>query len=165
MNASSPPFLRSAILTVAMAVTLAACVPAGGSGGGMGGMGSGGGTGGMGSGSSRSGETAGSDEDHGVGEAPPPVPGAEVLTVEADEMFFAPDQLSISAGEPVNVTVVNTGEVFHDFTVAEGDFMLDLPAGATATGGLTIDRPGEYKFQCTVPGHAAAGMTGTLIVS
>jgi len=159
MNASSPLLLRYAILTVAMAVTLAACAPAGGSGGGMGGMG------GMGSGSSRSGERDGSDEDHGVGEAPPPVPGAEALTVEADEMFFAPDQLSISAGEPVNVTVVNTGEVFHDFTVAERDFMLDLPAGATATGGLTIDRPGEYRFQCTVPGHAAAGMTGTLIVS
>ena len=113
MNASSPLLLRYAILTVAMAVTLAACAPAGGSGGGSGGgMG---GMGGMGSGSSRSGERAGSDEDHGVGEAPPPVPGAEALTVEADEMFFAPDKLRISAGEPVNVTVVNTGDVFHDF--------------------------------------------------
>jgi uncharacterized cupredoxin-like copper-binding protein len=26
------------------------------------------------------------------------------------------------------------------------------------------DRPGTYRFLCTVPGHADAGMTGTLVI-
>jgi uncharacterized cupredoxin-like copper-binding protein len=43
--------------------------------------------------------------------------------------------------------------------------MVDVPAGTTATTGLTVARPGEYAYECTVPGHAAAGMTGTLTVT
>jgi uncharacterized cupredoxin-like copper-binding protein len=27
-----------------------------------------------------------------------------------------------------------------------------------------VDKPGVYDLRCTVPGHAAAGMVGTLVV-
>jgi uncharacterized cupredoxin-like copper-binding protein len=30
---------------------------------------------------------------------------------------------------------------------------------------MTFDRPGTYPFQCTIPGHAASGMTGAVFVS
>lgn len=151
-------FLRYASLAVVVAIALAACAPGGGSGGmgsggmgGMGGMGAGGGT---------------PDRGNGQGEsaAPPPIPGARELTVEAGDLFFTPGELRVRTGEPINLTVVNTGEAFHDFTIADLGFMVDVAAGATVTAGLTMDRPGEYQFRCTVPGHAAAGMVGTLIV-
>jgi azurin len=37
-------------------------------------------------------------------------------------------------------------------------------AGETAEVTLTAPGPGSYPFVCTFPGHALAGMTGTLVV-
>lgn len=37
--------------------------------------------------------------------------------------------------------------------------------GDTATVTFTPTVPGEYQFLCTVPGHAQAGMVGTLVVN
>jgi azurin len=37
-------------------------------------------------------------------------------------------------------------------------------AGETADVTLTAPGPGSYPFICTFPGHAVAGMTGTLVV-
>ena len=36
--------------------------------------------------------------------------------------------------------------------------------GQTRTIRFTIDQPGTYRIVCTVPGHADAGMAGTLVV-
>jgi azurin len=37
-------------------------------------------------------------------------------------------------------------------------------AGETAEVTLTVPGPGSYPFVCTFPGHAVAGMAGTLVV-
>jgi plastocyanin len=55
----------------------------------------------------------------------------------------------------------------HNLTVASSSGGV-LGATPTFTGGsktlsLTL-KPGTYKFYCTVPGHRAAGMEGTLTV-
>jgi uncharacterized cupredoxin-like copper-binding protein len=55
----------------------------------------------------------------------------------------------------------------HNVTVASSSGEV-LGATPTFTGGsrtlsLTL-KPGTYKFYCTVPGHRAAGMEGTLTV-
>lgn len=150
------PRARRAPLTLVAVLTLAACAPTG-----MGGGGMGGGMGGV-AGDTRVG--SGEDE-HDEAETPGSIPGARDVGVEAGDLYFEPDTLRVEAGEPVNITVTNAGNAFHDFTVTGLDFMIDVPAGATATGGLTVDEPGEYAFECTVPGHAAAGMTGTLVVT
>lgn len=166
------PRARRAVLTVVAGVALAACTPTGG--GGMGGGGMGGdmdgdmgggmdGGGGMGT-TGDTGVESGEDE-HDEAETPEPIPGARDVAVEAGDMYFEPDTLRVEAGESINITVTNVGNTFHDLTVTELDFMIDVPAGVTATGGLTVNEPGEYGFECTVPGHASAGMTGTLIVT
>jgi len=63
------------------------------------------------------------------------------------------------------LTFTNADPVFHDWTV-EGLANVDVPArpGQTTTLRFRIDQPGTYRIVCTVPGHAAAGMTGTLVV-
>jgi len=43
-------------------------------------------------------------------------------------------------------------------------FLLGTDAGAQKRGNVKID-PGTYAIYCTVPGHAAAGMEGTLTVA
>lgn len=158
---------RGRRLAVALAATLslAACTPVGGPGDMESGM-NGGMDGGMGDGMGATGGSApsGGDE-HDAEEAAEAIPGAREVVVEAGDTYFEPDTLQVPAGEPVNITVTNVGNAFHDFAVTDLDVMVDVPAGTTATAGLTIEEPGEYAYECTVPGHAGAGMTGTLIVT
>ncbi len=150
---------RRMAVALAATVTLAACTPVGGPGG-MGGSMNGGMGGGMGSGR---GAPGGDEQD--AEEAADAIPGAREVVVEAGDVYFEPDTLRVQAGEPVNITVTNVGAAFHDFTVTDLGVMVDVPAGTTATAGLTVEEPGEYAYECTVPGHAAAGMTGTLTVT
>jgi plastocyanin len=55
----------------------------------------------------------------------------------------------------------------HNLTVASssGAVLGATPTfqGESKTLSLTL-KPGTYKFYCTVPGHRAAGMEGTLTV-
>ncbi len=98
------------------------------------------------------------------GSAPAAVDDADEIVVEATEMAFDPSSVEVAAGEPVNLTVTNVGRAFHDLTIDELDLQVDVASGQTATVGLEIDEPGEYVYYCSVPGHASAGMQGTLTV-
>ena len=59
----------------------------------------------------------------------------------------------------------NDDPIFHDWEV-EGLANVDAGArpGQTTRLRFVIDEPGTYAFLCTVPGHAEAGMRGTLVV-
>jgi uncharacterized cupredoxin-like copper-binding protein len=109
------------------------------------------------------------------------------MRVEAKEFTFSPANLEVTAGQPVKLTLRNTGTLEHDFSVAElpmegeaevsggMDHDMDdataepeLHVATAAKGSATLEftptKPGTYEFWCTVPGHKAAGMTGTLVV-
>jgi uncharacterized cupredoxin-like copper-binding protein len=58
--------------------------------------------------------------------------------------------------------VTNKGGVSHDFKIA-GKKTPSLRVGKAATLKATL-KAGKYPFLCTLPGHAAAGMKGTLTV-
>ncbi len=93
-----------------------------------------------------------------------PVAGAEEITVRTGDLWFKPERIEVSNGAALNITVRNDGAVFHDFTIDELDLMIDVEAGDTVTAGLSDVEPGNYDFYCSVPGHAQAGMTGTLAI-
>ena len=67
----------------------------------------------------------------------------------------------------MSITFTNTAPLSHNLTVASSS---GAQLGATETfqgGSKTLSlnlTPGVYKFFCTVPGHRAAGMEGTLTV-
>ena len=90
---------------------------------------------------------------------------AQHIEVVAQDLRFTPNDLRLTAGRTVELSFRNDGSTFHDWEV---DGVANVDAGArpgqTQRIRFTIDRPGAYAIQCTVPGHAAAGMTGTLIV-
>ena len=98
--------------------------------------------------------------------APAPAAGAQQVTVTVGSaMQFAPSSLVVRAGQPVELTLRNGGGIPHDFTLAEGasgPVKIEAQGGQTARGTFTIDSPGTYAFVCSVPGHAAAGMRGTI---
>jgi len=90
---------------------------------------------------------------------------AQTVDVVARDLAFAPADVTITAGRTTALSFRNEGSSFHDWEV-EGVANVDAGArpGQTQRIRFAIDRPGTYRIQCTVPGHAAAGMVGTLVV-
>jgi plastocyanin len=107
-------------------------------------------------------------------EAPPPV----AVTVEGLDTFqFTPATLSLPAGAQVDLTFKNGGGLDHNFvlvgqnvdplSVTEADALGGVNAGTVAAGGeknftFTAPAAGTYQYVCTIAGHAAGGMVGTL---
>ena len=98
--------------------------------------------------------------------APAAATGVQPVTVAVgNSMHFAPRSVTVAAGQPVELTLRNGGGIPHDFALAggaSGPVKLEAQGGQTARGTFTIETPGTYPFVCTVPGHAAAGMSGTI---
>jgi plastocyanin len=82
------------------------------------------------------------------------------------QLKYTTTSLTAKAGK-VSIDFTNMSPEEHNMTVASASGAV---VGATPTfqGGsktLTLNlKPGTYKFFCTVPGHRAAGMEGTLTV-
>jgi Cu+-exporting ATPase len=91
--------------------------------------------------------------------------GAQQVDVRAVGHRFEPATVHIEPRRFVVVTFTNDDPVFHDWAV-EGLANVDAAArpGQTQRIRFLIDEPGAYRIVCTVPGHAEAGMTGTLVV-
>lgn len=87
------------------------------------------------------------------------------LVVKIRQMGFDQSEIRVPAGEPVTLTIVNEDGYTHAFDVDEFDIHLPLAAETTIELSLAALEPGRYAFYCGAPGHVAAGMTGTLIVS
>jgi uncharacterized cupredoxin-like copper-binding protein len=94
--------------------------------------------------------------------------GAQRLTINVgDGMQFEPAAVSVRAGQPLELTLRSAGQSAHDFTLSQGVALpvkLVVNGGETANGTFTIDKPGTYTFECSMPGHAIAGMRGTTTV-
>ena len=91
--------------------------------------------------------------------------GLPHLDVTARDMRFVPADLHVTAGEWVVLEFTNRDAVVHDWMI-EGVANLDVPArpGQTSHLRFMLDTPGTYRVMCSIPGHAAAGMVGTLTV-
>jgi plastocyanin len=82
------------------------------------------------------------------------------------QLKYDKTSLTAKAGK-VSIDFTNMAPEDHNMTLASSSGAV---VGATPTfqGGsktLTLNlKPGTYKFFCTVPGHRAAGMEGTLTV-
>jgi Cu+-exporting ATPase len=113
----------------------------------------------------------------------PARPAFDKLTVTATEYKFASQVLVVEVGRPVQITLVNNGQLDHDWSIKtialenvvvtetaahampDGvDLHISAKPGQTSVITFTPTQPGLYEFYCALPGHTAAGMTGTLIV-
>jgi uncharacterized cupredoxin-like copper-binding protein len=95
----------------------------------------------------------------------PSASGAPEQIVEAGDLWFAPDRVELEAGRTINLVLDNSGRVFHDLSIPDLDVHLDARPGETSSAVLRVPEAGTYEFTCTVPGHAAAGMRGELVVT
>jgi plastocyanin len=80
---------------------------------------------------------------------------------------FTKSTLTAKAGT-VTISFTNSSPLAHNLTVQQGTNGPVLGATPTFMGGtktlkLTL-KAGTYTYYCSVPGHRAAGMQGTLTV-
>ena len=101
----------------------------------------------------------------------------------ANELVFEPSQLIFEAGKRYKLFLDNPSAQKHYFTAK--DFAdniwsqkveagsvevkgaideLELKSGAEAEWVFVAMKPGHYKLHCSIPGHAEAGMTGSLTI-
>ncbi len=100
------------------------------------------------------------------------------------DFHFHPDQLSFKAGKTYSLHLSNPSPLKHYFTAkdfADAIWTRKVEvAGAEIKGkinnvelkpGASLDwifRPelaGTYRLECTIPGHAESGMTGSITIS
>lgn len=116
--------------------------------------------------------------------AQPPITVEVSLGNEAGALKFFPDTLEFTAGKRYKLVLTNPSPQKHYFTAKDfADAIwsqkieagkveikgaihdLELKPGATADWVFIPQKPGRYALRCTIPGHAEAGMVGTLTVS
>jgi nitrite reductase (NO-forming) len=93
--------------------------------------------------------------------------GADVsqgtLELHAFDMGFTPNMLHVPKPGRYTVKFVNDGNMPHDFAKADGTVIVAAQAGETVTAEVDVPATG-FDFICSIPGHAAAGMTGSVMV-
>jgi uncharacterized cupredoxin-like copper-binding protein len=113
---------------------------------------------------------------------------ASVVRIEMSEYAFTPAQVTLKAGKPVTLTVVNAGRATHMFTstylasqdleVESADIEVDAPKGVkyvkvqpgkSAEIKFTPMQNGTFEFSCDVKSggrsHRDRGMKGQLVVN
>lgn len=95
-----------------------------------------------------------------------PASGALELGVKGNELAFDKQELTATAGK-VTIVLTNASPIPHDIAIKGGGVKAGGPT-VTSGGRSTVEatlQPGTYTFYCTLPGHEAAGMRGTLTVT
>jgi nitrite reductase (NO-forming) len=96
------------------------------------------------------------------------VSAVSVVKISAAASGLRYDQKTVHArAGRIKVVFLNRSAVKHNVNIENGENELGKTATithATTTMFVTLKR-GTYNFYCSVPGHEAAGMHGTLIVS
>ena len=85
----------------------------------------------------------------------------KVTAGKPTEFHFTLSKSSVAKGA-VTFTITNKGKLEHDFKIG-GKTSKKIQPGKSTTLKVTL-KSGKLKYLCTVPGHAAAGMRGTLSV-
>jgi plastocyanin len=89
------------------------------------------------------------------------------IDVAASGLSFVKSTATASAG-PVVIRSKNPQSTGHDIAIRGNG--VDMKGDIVSDGGVSMItipdlKAGTYTFYCSVPGHEAAGMTGTLAVS
>jgi len=97
------------------------------------------------------------------GSSAAPAGVAGTLDISAFELGFEPKDITVDAAGRYEVKLVNTGVVPHDLTFPDGTTTGSVAGGSPGT--VEVDVPASgLAFICSIPGHSAAGMIGTISV-
>jgi uncharacterized cupredoxin-like copper-binding protein len=105
-----------------------------------------------------------------------------LINVTMTDFQFTPNSFTVPAGQQINFTATNDGNVEHSFAIMKLGSEVNtnfsdkdqanvfweqtsIPAGQDVNATFTApNEPGEYQIVCAVHGHIEAGMVGKLSV-
>jgi plastocyanin len=88
------------------------------------------------------------------------------VVLEGSVFQFNTPTVTIQVGQPVTLHFVNKGVIDHALAIDEWNLETEvLRPGESAELTFTSRETGTFSFYCAVPGHTAAGMTGTFKVT
>jgi uncharacterized cupredoxin-like copper-binding protein len=123
--------------------------------------------------------------DEAMGEPADASEAARTISVEAFDMAFDPETISVEPGEVVTFEVTNTGEAVHEFFLGDSamqqehaeemadmdsdmahdePYSIRLEPGETKQLTWRFADSGDVEFACHEPGHYEAGMHGQITV-
>jgi plastocyanin len=114
-------------------------------------------------------KTPGGTAKGGTGKGSAASGGGATVKVAADptgQLKFDTTKLTAKAGSNT-FDFTNDAPVSHNFTIEDSSGKTVAASPTFAGGSKTVTanlKPGTYTYVCTVPGHEAAGMKGTLTV-
>jgi plastocyanin len=82
------------------------------------------------------------------------------VEVAVTDFAFAPTRLTGSVGQDLEVTLTNTGEAPHTFTIDEYNVDVEVAAGDETTVTVLPSEPGEFNYYCRF--HESQGMLGAI---
>jgi uncharacterized cupredoxin-like copper-binding protein len=89
-------------------------------------------------------------------------------TITLSEFHVKPKGVTLVAGQPASLTIVNSGKIEHnlelDPRVSDAPLLAVLKPGESKTVTFTPRAAGTFQYVCTIPGHAPAGMAGALTI-
>lgn len=91
----------------------------------------------------------------------------KVIKLQVSSTGFTPKQINVSANSVVTISITSTDSYTHGFEFDSPDLSaIRIGVSPGETRAITFNAPkaGSYAFHCMVPGHAARGETGTMIV-
>ena len=77
-------------------------------------------------------------------------PQARTFHVDASQFRFEPGVLSVNPGDTVTLQLRST-DVVHGLYLDGYDLSVTADPGQTATLSFVADRPGTFRFRCSVP--------------
>lgn len=92
------------------------------------------------------------------------VDSPRTVLVEAGDLWFSPNEITIAAGEPTLLVLSDVGQVAHNLIVDELGLQLYVGPGISSEISVSQLPPGSYQFYCSIFGHRRAGMYGTLTI-
>ena len=100
----------------------------------------------------------GADDEGGVdgnGTASP-----QLVELTTKDFSFVPSKFRGTVGAPIEITLKNTGQVSHTFTIDEFNVDTEVAAGEKTTVTVLISEPGEFNYYCRF--HEGRGMRGAI---
>jgi nitrite reductase (NO-forming) len=102
------------------------------------------------------GPSAGSSSGTAIGDA------VGTIDVTAADLSFDPSNIVVDKAGTYEVRLTNKGAIVHNITFEDGSSASADP-GKSASVKVAVPEAG-LMFKCTIPGHAAAGMQGMIMV-
>lgn len=84
----------------------------------------------------------------------------QVVEVTAKDFSFVPPKLRGTPGAPIEITLKNTGQAPHTFTIDEFNVDTEVAAGKETTLTVLPSEPGEFNYYCRF--HEDRGMRGAI---